>query len=155
MDKKKNQIISTGHNGGAAFFAAMVIVSMFITYVTVDLLLVKTTTTGFELLDYNGAIGRPFLVISMILSMGILAFSVLRLIRFPLFNARLFSMIYAIAGAVLMVVSIVLMITVVKVKVGDSTVEIFERGIGVILNLVFSIIVAICCIGSCISTGNS
>jgi hypothetical protein len=138
--KKKNAALAAGANAGALLFAALVIVSFFLAYYTVSGFGVSASKSGW---DYFGEGGsgtvRAYIVISVILSAAVAGIALLRLLRFPLFGGKLFSLLFACAAIALIVIAVLIMVEINGSIVGGI-------GIGAILNLIFSVFAAGCAV---------
>lgn len=153
--KKGNNTVMLGVNLAVALFAVGVIISMFLNYTQYTGALtgkVYPIATGFELFnaDKGGATQVSFIVLSLIFSAALAGVAILRILG--MFNSKFFTLIFAAGGVALIVISIILFSTVTTVSDSDFfqsiANEVVQRGVGVILNLVFSIIAGLAACGA-------
>ena len=143
--KKQNKTISMVVNGAAIIFGAMVIVSMFMAYISVTLpLLGKQSTTGFKILGEDGnGFQKTMIMLTLIFAAATAAFALLRLIGM---DNKLFTLLFLLCALALVVCSVILFSIILTVfgKNGSVKLSGADRGIGVWLNLIFSCLVAAC-----------
>jgi hypothetical protein len=153
MDKEKNLKLIAGVGNAAAIFSAlMIIVSMFMPYLNarVGSDISGSLGSGWKYLTNNGGGKRmAYLTLCLIFALGVGMLALLRLLRFPAVGTRPLSFVFAAAGLVLTVLSVM---TLSSFK-DSSGLDLTRYGAGLIVNLVFAVTAMLAAVGS--ATANS
>jgi hypothetical protein len=148
MEKQKTyKQIAMACNAAAVLSCLMIILSMFMPYLNIKAGTVfETIGTGWKYLtNKNTGSGKitAYLVLTLIFALGVGVLAILRLLRFPLFNTKLLALIYTLAALALLVLSV---LTFTSFK-NSSPLDITKHGIGLIVNLIFSITAMLSALG--------
>lgn len=142
MSESRTKNFMLALNGMAIISAILMIISLFFRFTNYG----EMTRTGFELFRSENLASKIFIVISLILAAIIIIFGILRILNTV--SSNLFSLMFAIAGIVLIVMSIVLFITLTNVTFEGIEAEFMGRGVGAVLFLIFSIIAGLSATGA-------
>lgn len=129
-------------NGMAIIGAILMILSLFFKFTIYG----DIARTGFEIFKSENIASKVYIIISLILAAIIIIFGILRIL--DMVSSNLFSVMFAIAGIVLIVMSIIMFISLKYVTFAGIEADLQARGIGAILFLIFSIIAGLCATGA-------
>ena len=151
MAKKKSK--SNGNvtlaNGAAAVLALLVIISLFFSYYTIKSVVGNSTTTGWKIMGEDGDSNvKTYLILSLVFAIITALVGVLRLLKFPIFKSKLFAFILIGLTVALLLFAILAMAALKDNSFSVGNVANGKLGIGVILNLIFSILAVLSALGA-------